>query len=187
MAKPIRAFIAVSVRATSSLRKVILELDSMGRALKAVDPGSLHVTLKFLGDTPSESIPRIGAEVQAACEGRLAIDAELHGLGAFPHAGRPSVIWVGMHNVQSLVEISEVLEDGLESLRFPRDSRKFQPHVTLARVKSRPPENLHDLLNANAATSFGSITIDRVTLYQSELRPQGPRYTPLATVSLGAD
>ena len=66
IAKPIRAFIAVKIPATPSLRKVSRQLAEMGRPVKAVAADNLHVTLKFLGDTDPELIPEISGIVEAA-------------------------------------------------------------------------------------------------------------------------
>jgi 2'-5' RNA ligase len=77
------------------------------------------------------------------------------------------------------------LEKSLEPLGFAREGRAFHPHVTLARIRSRPPAELGALLREQAAREFGSVTIDAVELIQSELGPRGSRYTTLATARLG--
>jgi 2'-5' RNA ligase len=76
------------------------------------------------------------------------------------------------------------LETIVEPLGFPRESRAFHPHLTLARIKAKPPKELKEIADANENQSFGTQTIDRVILYQSDLQKTGPVYTPLATASL---
>ena len=72
------------------------------------------------------------------------------------------------------------METGLEEFGFARENRPFVPHLTLARVKARPPESLRPLLSRHAKTEFGTATIDQVELIRSELGPDGSKYTVLA-------
>ncbi len=180
----IRAFIAVKIPSTPALREVISQLALMGRPVKSVAADKLHVTLKFLGDTNSELIPEVGRILHAVCESKSAFDLRIVGCGAFPHAARPSVIWAGLENTETLIELSVELETQLQPLGFSAEKREFQPHLTLARVKSKPPGELATLLAERASTEFGVASIKSVELRQSELRPEGPKYTLLASVQL---
>jgi 2'-5' RNA ligase len=184
MAENLRTFIGVPIRATPALRRVIAELDSLGKPLKAVSPDNLHITLKFLGDTHPQDIAAVGQALTAAADGKSACASELVGVGAFPHAHRPSVVWAGLQNAQVLIDLASELERRLAELGFPREQRAFQPHLTLARVRTKPPPQLAKLLAANSETHFGAVRIESAILYQSELGPQGARYTPLATANL---
>ncbi len=98
---------------------------------------------------------------------------------------RPNVVWAGLEGAQTLAALAADLETGLERHGFARENRPFVPHLTLARVKAKPPESLRDLLSRHAKTQFGTATIDRVELIRSELGPEGSRYTVLAAASLG--
>lgn len=182
MSQTVRAFIAAKAPCTSDLKPVLRDLGAMGRALKAVSADHLHVTLKFLGDVSLERTVGVGRALAEAARGVSAIDAKLRGVGAFPHAGRPSVIWAGLVGAEPLLELSGRLEALLEQQGFAREARAFHPHVTLARVKSRPPDELQALLKRHADSPFGAAPLRSIELYQSELRPQGPRYTVLARV-----
>jgi RNA 2',3'-cyclic 3'-phosphodiesterase len=181
MAATIRAFIAVKIPASPPLRGVLSQLGGMGRAVRAVSADNLHVTLKFLGDTSLEAVADIGRAVQRSVEAKQAFDLSIVGLGAFPHARRPSVIWAGFEGAEPLVEIAEELERELERLGVPRENRRFAPHLTLARIKSRPPAELGELLDRHPTTHFGTASITRVELFQSELTPDGPLYTVVAS------
>lgn len=184
MADSIRAFIAVEIPAPAALRTVIPQLEQMGRAVRVVSTDGMHVTLKFLGDINPAAVPPIAQALKAAVQGTSAFEARMVGLGAFPHADRPSVVWVGFEDAEPLVAIAERLEKGLRPLGFRRERREFQPHVTLARVRSKPPAELAELLNELASTPFGVVAIDSVKLIRSELRPEGSLYTELESVPL---
>ena len=157
----------------------------MGRALKAVDPDNLHVTLKFLGNTDVNLVPDVCSLLEQAARAHGPCVLTVSGLGVFPHAQRPNVVWAGLEGAQTLVALAADLETGLERHGFARENRPFVPHLTLARVKAKPPESLRDLLSRHAKTQFGTATIDRVELIRSELGPEGSRYTVLAAASLG--
>ena len=188
MPYPIRTFIAVHVRATRPLRQVIDRFRGLGRALKPVNDEALHVTLKFLGDTDPALVPRIHEEVVAATAGQGAFEMWVAGVGCFPNTDRPRVVWAGLQGAEALVTIAAELERRLEPLGFAPEGRPFRPHLTLARVRdgARPPRELADLLAEHAEAEFGTARVESVVLYQSELRPQGPVYTALATAELSS-
>ncbi|QDU36581.1 2'-5'-RNA ligase [Maioricimonas rarisocia] len=186
MAENVRCFIAAKIPATPPLREVLEALGEMGRAVKPVSADNLHVTLKFFGDVPREQTAAIGRTLQEVTASVEAFEVTLKGLGAFPHPGRPSVIWAGMDEAEPLIQLAAELEDQLESQGFVRESRPFHPHLTLARIKARPPESLRGLLQQCESSEFGAAHIDHVDLYESELRREGPVYTVLARGELEA-
>lgn len=180
MSKLIRTFVAVKIAAPASLRKVISRLARMDRSIKESDPQSLHITLKFLGDTPPQAIPTIAATVAELAESTPAFSVRLLGIGAFPTKERPSVVWAGLQQADPLLQLVGGIEDRLQPLGFPKEHRDFRPHLTLARVKSRPPADLFQLFEEHGETDFGVTLLAGVEVLQSELRPQGPAYTVLA-------
>jgi 2'-5' RNA ligase len=185
MPDSIRTFIAIKIPRLDPLRRVLKELAGMGRALKTVDPDNLHVTLKFLGETDVDLIREVRALMERAAQSRTSCDVSVTELGVFPQAERPSVVWAGLRGADVLASLAAELEAGLEPYGFPRENRPFVPHLTLARVKARPPESLHDLLTRHAKTAFGQAKIDHVEFIRSELGPDGSRYTVLAETPLG--
>ena len=96
MPDTIRCFLALKIPADTAIRRVLKELAAMGRALKAVEPENLHVTLKFLAAAEPESIPEIAAIATDAVGKHAHGQLNLTGLGVFPHAERPNVIWAGL-------------------------------------------------------------------------------------------
>lgn len=183
----IRAFIAIDVPAAPSLTPVLAALARMGRAVRPVPEGALHITLKFLGDIDPVFVPRVTQAIEQAAHDSREFRLELRGLGAFPDAQRPNVIWVGCGEAPILTELARRLESELAAIGIPRETRAFHPHATLARVKARPPGELAALLNQHAATEFGDAAVHDIQLYQSELTPHGPHYTMLARIPIGAE
>jgi 2'-5' RNA ligase len=182
----LRCFIAIKIPLFESLRPVLKALGRMGGPVKAVDAENLHVTLKFLGNTAADLVPQIVSLLQQAASGvGTPCVFDVRALGAFPHAERPQVIWAGLEGIELLSTLAGDLETGLEPLGFAREGRPFAPHLTLARIKARPPQALHDLLARHRETAFGRVEIRDVELMQSEPGSEGVRYTVLATTPFG--
>jgi 2'-5' RNA ligase len=184
MSEFLRAFIAVKIPPSHALEAVIAQLAAFGKPVKTVSAQQLHITLKFLGDTDREQLPRIGQILEQTVAAHASCEVRLAGLGAFPHLGRPSVIWVGLDNAETLVAIAAELEKQLKPLGFPPEGRPFQPHLTVARLKARPPDELTALVTQHQTAAFGSARVRSVELIQSELLSEGPRYTVLASAEL---
>lgn len=180
-----RTFIAVKITQTPELRRIHSRLAELGDRFRPVSLGNLHLTLKFLGETKASQLSEINSMVQHVAQGHPARHVQLVGLGAFPHASRPSVVWVGFHHAETLGQMAAELERELVPLGFSPEGRDFQPHLTLLRVKSRPPEALFSLLAAEARTDFGMVEISHLELIESELTRGGSRYTTLAKYALG--
>jgi 2'-5' RNA ligase len=186
MSTVVRAFVALRVPASPPLGEVLGELRSLGRPVRAVAAENLHLTLKFLGNTDENWIPDIARLLADVAAGTSAFAVTLCGLGVFPKLSRPSVIWTGMTPPEPVVRLARDVEVALVTFGFAPETRTFQPHVTLARIKSRPPQELPTLLDRQAETVFATFPVDELVLMQSELTPRGSRYTPLSTARLHA-
>jgi 2'-5' RNA ligase len=186
MSDTIRCFLALKIPADTVLRRVLRELSAMGRALKAVEPDDLHVTLKFFAAVEPHLIPEIRAIAAKAASQQIRGELALTGLGVFPRAQRPNVIWAGLEGAgaKSLIAIAEEIEGPLEKIGFVREDRPFTPHLTLARVKARPPEEFHELLARHPKTVFGTAPVEDIQLIRSEPGPEGSRYTVLGSCAL---
>jgi 2'-5' RNA ligase len=184
MPATIRTFIGIPIPATPPLRDALRQLDRFGRTVKPTSPDNLHITLKFLGNTPRQQLEEITDAIRQASLAVPSHEVELTGLGAFPNVARPSVAWAGIRPADHLKYIACELDRMLEPLGFPPEARPFHPHLTLAYVKG-PAPGLSEMIIASHDLPFGQAPISAVTLYQSELTPAGSRYTPLANVPLG--
>jgi 2'-5' RNA ligase len=180
----LRTFIAVTIEPTPELRAVLADLSELAPTVRPVAADKLHVTLKFLGDTDENLIPQVAEIVRKAAQERPAIEVRLTGLGAFPHAARPAVVWVGLQGADLFIELAAELDSQLGLLGFLRESRPFQPHLTLARIKAKPPRELGAYLAQHGTTPFGTAWIRSVDLFHSNLERTGARYTVLASAPL---
>lgn len=146
-----------------------------------VRPEAMHLTLKFLGDTPADRISRIDSALRRALADQTAFDMNLAGLGVFPDPRRPRVLWLGVdHGRRRLKNLAQAVERGLAPMGFEPEQREFHPHLTLARIKTiRGAAEMMDVVESHRARQTSMARVGEVVLFQSELLPQGARYTAL--------
>jgi 2'-5' RNA ligase len=160
------------------------ELGQLGRAVRPVGGEHLHLTLRFLGEVPVDLLASIAEAMSLATADVPGFELQLSSLGVFPSAHRPHSVWVGVAANPALADIVGRLGERLLQLNIPVDDRPWTGHITLARVKAKPPPALSELLASHRETLFGSVPVDAVHLMLSELRPEGPRYTVADAVKL---
>ncbi len=190
----IRAFIAVPLpdvllRELARLQRR-LEERAPQRSVRWVRPESVHLTLKFLGDTPTDDLPGIEQALAAVARNAPASTFTVEEVGCFPNTHRPRVVWVG---VQEPTGRLAVLQDAIEEVMVPfgyePEGRGFKPHLTLGRVRRKV--RLNDVAQVGevvAGTEVGQlaeVVADRFALIRSVLKPTGAEYTTLETFVLG--
>lgn len=184
----IRSFVAVSLPAgvRDRLEQYGRELKSLGLDASYPKAESFHLTLKFLGNIPEQKVDEIGAALESAVAGLTPFSLEVRGLGAFPNPSGARVVWIGFEQSEPLSMLQERVEQALEDLEFPREDRPFRPHLTLARLKSKDNlQALHAFLReAGPSATAGTVPVDEVILFRSDLRPDGARYTRLRAARL---
>ena len=176
----IRTFIAIKVPVTTPVRELLRNLSrrSVGPLEKEEN---LHITVKFLGETPADKVPSLSSVLESAAGKTPAGELRLHGLGAFPNIQRPSILWAGVREPEALIRLARALDENLVTLGFVPEKRPYHPHVTLSRLQAPLPEGVFALLAEEAETAFGKIPFRNIELYQSELHSGGVRYTVLAS------
>jgi len=178
----IRSFISVDLD-DSTIRDRIVGaqqgLEQTGAALKIVEPGIMHLTLRFLGEIPQSTVEHVK---EAMNELRFQpFEVEFRGLGVFPNIRRISVVWVGITKGQEqLGGIFQQLEPKLRQFGLPADNKGFSPHMTIARVRSGlNKEALAKYVEGLSEQEFGQMPVNSVRLKKSTLTPKGPIYTTI--------
>lgn len=170
-----------------TLEDCLAELRAIGRPVRAVTEHSLHVTLKFLGETDRDLVPEIVDRISDVASGMREFHWQVRGLGAFPGIERPAIVWAGLEPAASCSSLAQALEDALESLGIEPEQRPYRAHLTLARVKGRPPRELSNWIRSHQGTLFAAGKATSIELIQSELRREGPRYRTIASVPLSSE
>jgi 2'-5' RNA ligase len=188
----IRSFIAIEL--PEEVRKVLAHLEAQLKkgkhsGVKWVDPYSIHLTLKFLGDIAADKTGDITRTIEKSSQGIPPFRLEVKELGVFPNFKRVRVVWVGMSGeVERLIQFQKRLESELVPLGFAPESRPFTPHLTLARVREggSPAEqqNFGQLIADTKFETVCNFTADSVSLMRSQLTSQGAIYSRISSVKL---
>ena len=183
----IRAFVAIEID-HAIIQGIFAATDELRQRISGVrwiPQTNCHLTLKFLGDIDEGQVQAIGQalEGESSLFPRFTINAK--GLGVFPDATRPRVLWVGIDG-KPLAELAARVEKTLASLGIAEEKRKFTPHLTIGRWRQfkRSDKNLRDALAQWQNRDFGGFTAHEVVLFQSILNPSGAEYRRLKAARL---
>jgi RNA 2',3'-cyclic 3'-phosphodiesterase len=184
----IRSFIAIPLNAEiiSRIEKIQKELKALSADVKWVNPKSIHLTLKFLGNIEEGSIETIAQGIQNGIKGFKPWSVAVKNMGAFPSLKSPRVVWVGIDDQDGqLVRLQNQIEKEMSKLGFEEEKRKFSAHLTLGRVRSpKGKDELVKYLLDERERVFEEIKVDQVILFKSELKPTGAVYTVLKEFAL---
>jgi 2'-5' RNA ligase len=189
-ADAMRAFIAFELPTEFTRLAADLQarLQRQGLKMRWVRPGNIHLTLRFLGEIPSEQSCALAQAMGTAAAGSAPIQLSAQGLGVFPSPRKPRVLWIGLGGqTDRLGQLVARLESELASLGIAREDRPFKAHLTLARIQTAVDAvRLQSAIESCGGYAPMPFPAAEMVLFQSDLRPQGPIYTPLARVALGA-
>ncbi len=148
----------------------------------------MHLTLKFLGDTPLSHLDFLKHMLTNAAVSFSQFDMQIGGLGSFPNFKRPRVIWVGLHASASLYSLQKEIEKGAARLGYEKETKTFLPHLTLGRVRQgisvKDLQKISNVLSKIQLGKIATVRVDSVHLYQSDLNPEGSIYTKLFSTPL---
>lgn len=149
-------------------------------------PELVHLTLRFLGEQPSERVPAIARAIRAAARdsGRQGPALRFREAGFFP--GRPDLLWLDLHPDPALAALADRVDGELAEIGVERDPRPFRPHMTLARRLALPARRLSEAL-ASVPVPDALWRPDRIVLMESALSDGRREYTVLAEAPLGAN
>src|ERR1700736_1821522 len=105
-----------------------------------VRPESLHVTLKFIGETAPENVGQIKEQLKAVEAN--AIEKNIRGSGFFPVAKSPRFFWLGIEAGPSLAALASTVDDRMAAFGIAKEDHPFSPHLTLARGSGSPRSNI---------------------------------------------
>lgn len=186
----IRTFIAVDLSAGVKDRLVALQ-EQLGRdaaGVKWVRRDTMHLTLHFLGEVEQLDVVQICRVVQERARKHAPFTFDVAGLGAFPNARRPKILWAGIADgMAELRALHADLEEGLLALGcYRREDREYTPHLTLGRLtQDERSEDWGAVLTKHADWDGGSCPADQVLVMASEMRRDGPEYSVMGRGALG--
>jgi 2'-5' RNA ligase len=189
----IRAFIAIELPDA-----ILAEVGNIEARLKPQMPhdtirwvkaDSIHLTLKFLGQVPSDQLELITSSLRSAVAAYAPFMLEVIGAGCFPNIHRPRVVWVGIkENDHRLHILQRAVENAIAPLGYPTEIHDFTPHLTVGRlardVRQTDQKKIGDVVQAAGVGSLGKWEVKQVALIKSDLKPSGAEYSILAQAPL---
>lgn len=181
----LRTFIAVALTGEVRLwvARRMEDLRPCIRGIRWVSPENLHLTLRFLGDVEEGRMPEAHQAVRSAAAGVGPFAIRPGAFGAFPNAQRPRVLYVSLEgDVGRLRGLQRRVESELVGRGFPKEDRPFSPHLTIGRAmrERRGPIDFPSPPGGAAP----EMVVREVLVMKSDLRPDGPIYTPMARIEL---
>lgn len=182
-----RTFIAIDLEPglKTALQGLIRALKTTRADVRWAQTNGLHLTLKFLGEIDEVKSAVVKRILEGVAGRHASFPLRLEGTGAFPGEHRPRILWAGFAAEPGLLAFQEELERELEREGFSREERPFHPHLTLGRVKG--PGRVREVmleLEKHRSESLGEMTVHKVALFESRLRPEGAEYLVLADCEL---
>ena len=182
-----RAFISVNLDEPlrGSIEKIQKILIPAAPGIRWTQAENCHLTLKFLGEIPVESIPKLEAGLKPVGERLKPFTIELGGAGQVPPRGPLSVLWIGCRQGEaSLNALEKHIREALEAAETGFDRKPFSAHLTIGRsprnekVFFKNPEKYQDLV-------LGTLRVESFSLMESVLQPSGPVYLERRRFALG--
>jgi 2'-5' RNA ligase len=196
----IRTFLAIDLpeQIKKDLEPVMVSWNSLTHEVKWIKSSHLHLTLKFLGDVPEESLALIKNVSCSVAERFPEMTFFLSDTGVFPSLKRPRVLWIGLGgDLLAVFSLQKQVDEALEGLGYPREERDFTPHITVGRFRGPRKSSPRNVGAGYAFPKGGSeslltrflkhkfeerpFAVKKMVIYKSELTPHGPIYTPMET------
>ena len=181
----LRSFIAVEIdqpthQALSELQERLIRRVPRD-FVKWVSTDSIHLTLKFLGETRISMLEKVEKGIEKAIQGIAPFEFRVGGIGCFPNCKRPRVVWVGVEDESGeLSRLQRRVESEMERLGWEPEKRPFSPHLTLGRVRkglvSTEIAHIGKVISSEEVGNLGVVPVSFVVLMKSVLSPQGARY-----------
>lgn len=183
----VRAFVAINI-APAVIRKIADAMVELRRTISGVrwmEPEKIHLTIKFLGDIESNRVESIADALEEALKLFPQFSISAKGLGVFPTARHPQVLWVGIEGSQ-VVKLAAKVEAALEPMGFLPEPRPFQPHLTIGRWRrfEGARKDLLQELKRWESYDYGASKVESVTFFQSMLKPEGALHVPLRVITI---
>ncbi len=149
---------------------------------KWVDPGNFHLTLRFIGEIGEDRAADVDEALARLRARRFAL--QLADAGVFS-GDKPRNLWVGVERSPELVALRDKIEHALIRVGLPPEPRKFAPHVTLARLRNPPLDQLGQFLAAHAGFRAEPLPVAAFSLIASFPTKAGSVYEDQADYPLG--
>ncbi len=184
-----RLFIAIHLQATPALLLLLEQLKQQlaRERISWAKSENMHLTLKFIGETPEKAIPVIVSAIEQALESQKSFEFTFDRTGVFGSRYDPRVIWLGSSKTSAEINLlAEKVIDACDRSGFARDRQNFVPHLTLGRIKGLEDKpSFQRVMQQLPQQVFQQSAVKEIILFESILRKEGPLYVPIHRFVLG--
>jgi 2'-5' RNA ligase len=181
-----RLFIAIDIPEDikNKIYNFTADLFGKDRGIRVVQASNIHVTLRFLGSTDINKIQKIENAVKITADSLKKFKYRVTGrVGAFPSLGRARVVFMEIDDGDTQIsEIYHLLNNNLSKIKIRKESRKFVPHITIARIRDR--RSIENFTDGSPGGPEEWLDCSDITLFESKLRPQGAEYCVIGRFGL---
>ena len=178
-----RIFIAVKVVPGIKLLEMAASLKAnlSEEKIKWTTLDNIHITLAFPGNTSGEKIESIDSILKIKCSELKGFQVLMRGAGVFKSFSDPRIIWAGFEKSEELLRLAYSVSDGLRDIGIDLESRPFNPHLTIARIKHvSDKEELKKHIGKYQNSDIQVVSVNEVILFESITMQDGPVYKPLS-------
>lgn len=183
-----RTFIAIKLTGETQ-NKLVLALKpfkKISSPIRWTKPESLHLTLKFLGDIPKDKVIEITnvlLTIKKSTDEDLILN--FNGFGYFGQRDLLKILWIKIASNNILTDLYNEIENRLEKIGFPMENRRFLPHLTAGRNKTRfDLKKYHQIFKDTEEQKIITQKVSSFHLMESELRPAGAEYAAIKEFNL---
>ena len=174
-----RLFAAVKIHPSPEFMKTYNSLKSGLKFCRItwVKPESIHVTLKFFGETEERKIPEISRVLREVAASHKPFASEIVNVGIFGSSYSPKVIWFGIDKSEPLKKLGNDVLQSVEKIGWEPDRQNFVPHLTIGRIKDVPDKQLFQkMIDMHKTDRLQEFSVSEFNLYESILLKEGPLY-----------
>jgi RNA 2',3'-cyclic 3'-phosphodiesterase len=173
----LRLFVGIALPPELKLRLSLLASGVPGA--RWVDPGNYHLTLRFIGEIDEGTASDVDAALLPIRAKPFAVT--LAGVGRFGDR----MLWVGVEKSPPLVHLRDKVESALVRLGLAPETRRYAPHVSLARLRNASEAKLQEYVTEHALFRAEPFPVDKFSLVASYLTKAGSIYEDQADYGLG--
>jgi 2'-5' RNA ligase len=178
-----RLFIAVSLTA-EQVDQVTVFQNQLKHTLKGVrwvKPDGMHLTLAFIGEAEQDKLDAVKEVIDRVKVPFNSFKFNISGSGVFPTPSRARVLWLGVgEGKEELTLLAENMAAGLVVIGLKEEKRKYQPHLTIGRIRQPLEENkIRDIFLARNDFKTSTAVVDHLELFESRLSRHGAEYRSL--------
>lgn len=186
-----RTFLAIPIEVgeeyPAMVQRLQRNLEHERRNINWCKLNQIHLTLKFVGDTPDEDIPKIIEACKKVAAKHQPFTMDFNRTGFFGSNHSPRVLWLGMKDEpQALYDLESDVLDAFDELGYLRDRQNFVPHLTVCRIKRLVDKSFfQQLCQGIEQKTYLHADVHEIVYLQSFLQPTGAYYKTLKRIPLG--